>query len=185
MTSSTKKAMADAMKKLMKVKSVDRITVNELVEACGLSRQTFYYHFSDVYELLEWAFEEDAGECLPKKVVYDNWKRDVTVWFRYLKENSAFTMNIYNSRSRQYMLQYIQSRLEECVRSFCEIVAASRSLKEETFEFIVSLYTEIFMGILIRWLDSGMQKTCVLNEDRILQALDGSIESLMDRFGEN
>ena len=61
MATSTKKALADALKKMMVIKPIDRITVNDLVETCGVSRQTFYYHFDDVYDLLEWVFEEDAS----------------------------------------------------------------------------------------------------------------------------
>ena len=77
MASSTKKALADALKKMMAVKPIDKITVNDLVETCGVSRQTFYYHFNDVYDLLEWVFEEDANANLPREVVYDNWKHAV------------------------------------------------------------------------------------------------------------
>ena len=65
MATSTKKALADALKKMMVIKPIDRITVNDLVETCGVSRQTFYYHFDDVYDLLEWVFEVDANANLP------------------------------------------------------------------------------------------------------------------------
>ena len=77
MATSTKKALAAALKKMMEVKPIDKITVKDLVEICGVNRQTFYYHFDDVYDLLEWVFEEDANANLPKEVVYDRWKTDV------------------------------------------------------------------------------------------------------------
>lgn len=54
MATSTKKALAAALKKMMEVKPIDKITVKDLVEICGVNRQTFYYHFDDVYDLLEW-----------------------------------------------------------------------------------------------------------------------------------
>ena len=61
---STKLALANALKKLLQKKFLDDITVKELVEECEVNRQTFYYHFQDIYDLVEWACEEDAGRAL-------------------------------------------------------------------------------------------------------------------------
>ena len=60
MSSSTKEALGAALKKMMAIKPIDKITVKDLAEICNVNRQTFYYHFDDVYDLLEWVFEADA-----------------------------------------------------------------------------------------------------------------------------
>ena len=182
MASSTKKALADALKKMMAVKAIDRITVNDLVTSCGVSRQTFYYHFNDVYDLLEWVFEEDANANLPREVVYDNWQHDVTLWFRYLYDNSAFALNVYNSNSRLYMLRYIQGRLRACIRSFSEIVAEGRELDRQDFEFIVEFYSNLVVGLIAQWMDQGMTLPKEITTDRVLRVLDNSIENIMARF---
>ena len=182
MATSTKKALADALKKTMAVKPIDRITVNDLVETCGVSRQTFYYHFDDVYDLLEWVFEEDANANLPSEVVYDNWKRDVTLWFQYLNDNASFALNVYNSNSRLYMLRYIRGRLRECIRSFAEIVAEDRSIDCQDFEFIVEFYSHIVVGLIAQWMDQGMQLPREITTEKVLKVLDNSIENIMERF---
>jgi len=185
MATSTKKALADALKKTMAVKPIDRITVSDLVETCGVSRQTFYYHFDDVYDLLEWVFEEDANANLPDEVVYDNWKRDVTLWFKYLSDNSTFALNVYNSNSRLYMLRYIRGRMRNCICSFAEIVAEKRSIDRQDFEFIVEFYSHIVVGLIAQWMDQGMQLPKEITTDRVLKVLDNSIENIMDRFRRN
>ena len=185
MATSTKKALADALKKMMVNKPIDRITVNDLVETCGVSRQTFYYHFDDVYDLLEWVFEEDANANLPSEVVYDNWKHDVTLWFKYLYDNSTFALNVYNSNSRLYMLRYIKGRLRECIRSFSEIVAEDRSIDRQDFEFIVEFYSNIVVGLISQWMDQGMQLPKEISTDKVLRVLDNSIENIMERFQKN
>ena len=185
MASSTKKALADALKKMMAVKPIDKITVNDLVETCGVSRQTFYYHFNDVYDLLEWVFEEDANANLPREVVYDNWKRDVTLWFKYLHENSAFALNVYNSNSRLYMLRYIKDRLYACIRSFSDIVAEGREIDRADFEFIVEFYSNIVVGLISQWMEQGMQLPKEITTDKVLRVLDNSIENIMERFQKN
>ncbi|MDO5459131.1 MAG: TetR family transcriptional regulator, partial [Eubacteriales bacterium] len=73
MANGTKEALADALRQMMKVKPIDKITVKDIVEVCGVNRQTFYYHFDDVDDLLEWVFEDDAERVLPKEVVYEHW----------------------------------------------------------------------------------------------------------------
>ena len=185
MATSTKKALADALKKMMAVKPIDKITVNDLVETCGVSRQTFYYHFDDAYDLLEWVFEEDANANLPSEVVYDNWKQDVTLWFKYLSDNSAFALNVYNSNSRLYMLRYIRSRLRDCIRSFSEIVAEDRSIDRQDFEFIVDFYSHIVVVLIAQWMDQGMQLPKEITTEKVLRVLDNSIENIMARFQKN
>ena len=61
---STKLALANALKKLLQKKFLDDITVKELVEECEVNRQTFYYHFQDIYDLLKWTLEQEAIEVV-------------------------------------------------------------------------------------------------------------------------
>ena len=128
MSSSTKESLAAALKQMMNVKPIGKITVKDLVEICGVNRQTFYYHFDDVYDLLEWVFEEDANRFLPQKVVYEHWREDIMIYLDYLQENSTFALNVYNSNSRLYMLRYLEEKMEGCIRSFAEIVSEGQNI---------------------------------------------------------
>lgn len=185
MATSTKKALAAALKKMMEVKPIDKITVKDLVELCGVNRQTFYYHFDDVYDLLEWVFEEDANATFPKEIVYDRWKADVVQWFRYLQDNSVFTLNVYNSNSRLYMLRYIKGRLHECIRGFAEIVAEGCNIERQDFEFVVDFYANLAVGFLSQWMDLGMRLPKGITEEKILQVMDGSVEHFLRCFQKN
>lgn len=182
MANGTKDALAAALKQMMNVKPIGKITVKDLVEICGVNRQTFYYHFDDVYDLLEWVFEEDANKVLPHQVVYDHWREDVLGFMRYLKENGSFTLNIYNSNSRVYMLRYLRGRLAECIRSFAVIVSEGRNVERQDFEFVVEFYADIAIGFISQWLDRGMQLPKEVTEERILRVMDDSVESILERF---
>ena len=81
---STKETLADALRKMMTVKPIDKITVKDIVDICNVNRQTFYYHFDDVYDLLEWIFEMDCNRVFPSIVTYDKWSTDMVTYFRYL-----------------------------------------------------------------------------------------------------
>ena len=123
MATGTKEALASALRQMMTVKPIDKVTVKDIVEICGVNRQTFYYHFDDVDDLLEWVFEQDSDRVFPREVVYNRWMEDMMGYFDYLVSNSAFTLNVYNSNSRLYMLRYLKARMATCIRSFAEIAS--------------------------------------------------------------
>ncbi len=182
MASGTKEALGAALKKMMCVKPIGKITVKDLVELCGVNRQTFYYHFDDVYDLLEWVFEEDANRVLPQKVVYEHWREDVLSFMGYLQENSSFTLNVYNSNSRFYMLRYLRGKLAECIRSFTVIVSEDYNIERQDFEFVVEIYADLAIGFISYWLDLGMQLPPEITTERILTVMDKSVENLLARF---
>ena len=62
------------MKELLKKKPFDKITIADLTEDCGISRMAFYYHFKDIYDLVEWACVEDGKKALRDKKTYDTWQ---------------------------------------------------------------------------------------------------------------
>lgn len=182
LASSTKEALGAALKQTMALKPIDKITVKDLVEICGVNRQTFYYHFDDVYDLLEWVFEEDANRVLPQKVVYGNWQEDVMSFFRYLSENSTFALNVYNSNSRLYMLKYLKGRLQGCIRSFAEIVSEKQNVDRQDFEFVVEFYAMLTIGFISQWMDMGMQFPPEVTKERCIKIMESSMETLLGHF---
>lgn len=182
MASSTKRALADALKQMMEVKPIAKITVKDLVEICNVNRQTFYYHFDDVYDLMEWVFEEDANRVLPKEVLYERWQEDVMVFFQYLYDNSSFALNIYNSGSRLYMLRFLKGRLESCIRSFADIVSEGMNIDKQDYDFVIEFYSNGIIGLISQWMDMNMQTPKVITQERLIKMLGGSVENMLSRF---
>ena len=182
MASGTKEALAQALRQMMTVKPIDKVTVKDIVEICGVNRQTFYYHFDDVDDLLEWVFEQDSDRVFPHEVVRDRWLQDMLTYFDYLESNSSFTLNVYNSNSRLYMLRYLKEKMEVCIRSFAEIVSEGMNIDRQDFEFVVEFYANCAIGFISQWLDLGMQLPKELTRERILRVMDQSIENLLERF---
>ena len=182
LSTSTKEAFGRALKQLMNLKPIDKITVKDLVEICNVNRQTFYYHFDDVYDLLEWVFEEDANRVLPQEIVYEHWREDVMKYFNYLYASRSFSLNVYNSNSRPYMLKYIKERLSKCIYSFALIVCEGKNIDRADFDFVVDTYANCAVGYIIHWMDEGMVLPKSFTEERILRLMENSVESFMDRF---
>ena len=69
---STKLALEASLKNLLLKKPVDKITITDLTNDCGITRMAFYYHFKDIYDLVEWSCYEDASRALQGKKTYEN-----------------------------------------------------------------------------------------------------------------
>ena len=68
MPADMKAIIAQAFKELAQQKSIDKITVKSLIESCGISRQTFYYHFQDIMDVISWSLQQVSEETLARSI---------------------------------------------------------------------------------------------------------------------
>ena len=94
MSQITKRALEQSLKNLLREKPLSKITISDITEDCGISRMTFYYHFKDIYDLVEWACMEDAAKALANKKTYDTWQQGFIQIFHAVRENKVFVMNV-------------------------------------------------------------------------------------------
>ena len=90
MQNATKYALEASLKKFLLKKPVDKITISDLTNDCGISRMSFYYHFKDIYDLVEWACFEDAAQALQGKKTHDTWQEGLMQIFEAVMENKPF-----------------------------------------------------------------------------------------------
>ena len=107
MSQTTKRALEASLKHLLLQKPLNKITINDIAEDCGISRMTFYYHFKDIYDLVEWSCEEDARRALNGKKTYETWQEGFYQIFQAVRENKPFIMNVYHSVSREQVENYL------------------------------------------------------------------------------
>ncbi|MEG0157627.1 MAG: TetR family transcriptional regulator, partial [Anaerovoracaceae bacterium] len=93
MAQTTKQALARALKKRAKHKSLDKITIVDIAEDCGVNRQTFYYHFHDIVDLVEWIFTREKIKAIDGKKMDESWQNGFLRAFTYVLENRAFIEN--------------------------------------------------------------------------------------------
>ena len=86
----TKQALADSLMKLLNRRTLNRITVSDITDDCGVNRQTFYYHFHDVYDLLQWMLENQFEENFSANTSHANWKLLTQDLYERLLEHKTF-----------------------------------------------------------------------------------------------
>ena len=107
MSNITKHALAESLKKLLLKKPLNKITINDLTTDCGISRMAFYYHFKDIYDLVEWACLEESRKALQGKKTYDTWQEGLLQIFEAVYENKPFIINAYNAVSREQIENFL------------------------------------------------------------------------------
>lgn len=111
----TKKIIVDTFFELAKKKNVDKITVKELVSASGISRQTFYYHFQDILDVMEKSLEEGVRECLKESLRAETAEGAILVFIKRIKENRALIMKINGSQRRNHLEEIFVQSLKSCL----------------------------------------------------------------------
>ena len=96
MSQVTKRALEASLKNLLLKKPLNKITINDIAEDCGINRMTFYYHFQDIYDLIEWACLEDAKKAIENKKTHDTWQQGFISLLYAVRENKPFIINVYH-----------------------------------------------------------------------------------------
>lgn len=157
MSQTTKRALEASLKHLLLQKPLDKITINDIAEDCGISRMTFYYHFKDIYDLVEWSCVEDASKALEGKKTYDTWQQGFLQIFEAVLANKPFIMNVYHSVSREQVENYLYRLTYDLLIDVVNEKSAGISIREEDKEFIAHFYKYSFVGLMLDWIRGGMK----------------------------
>lgn len=181
MSTTTKKALANSLKKLLSKKTLDKITVKEITDNCGVNRQTFYYHFQDIYDLMEWIFEDEL-KALEEVNDDVDWKESVHLIFSSLLDNRAFIINAYNSISNRILRHYLIKTVKPRVSDTTERLATNIKILDEDKRFIVDIYTIVLVGLAMTWIDENMPVDYLEKLNKLTQLMDDSIRYALKKF---
>ena len=182
MSQMTKKSLAVSLKKMLAQKPLEKIKVTDITEDCEVNRQTFYYHFKDIYDLLEWVYTNEATRALDGKKTYDTWQQGFTQILDYMLENKSFVLNTFNSVSREYLERYLYNEIQLLLMGVVEEKAKGMSVRENDKEFIADFYKYAFVGLLLDWIKKGMKEKPVDIISRLNTLICGNIEGALEQY---
>lgn len=182
MSNTTKYALEAALKQMMLKKPLDKITIQDITAACGISRMAFYYHFKDIYDLIEWVCVEDATRALQGKKTYDTWQEGLTQIFEAVLENKPFVLNAYRCISREQMERFLFHLTYGLIRGVVDEKSQGVDISEEDKTFIAEFYKYSFVGILLDWIKQGMDADYQVIVRKISLTMQGNVARSIENF---
>ena len=166
-------------------KPLDKITVSDLTDDCGISRMTFYYHFKDIYDLVEWACVEDAAKALNGKKTYDTWQTGFLQMFQAVEENKDFFISAYRSVNKELVEVYLHKLSYDLLYDVVEETAQGMNVRQEDKEFIANFYKFGFVGIMLEWISNGMKEEPKHIIDRLSLLIHGDFKRALVAYSTN
>ena len=180
----TKSMLANSLKKLMVTKSLNKISIREIVEGCGVNRQTFYYHFHDIYDLLEWMFIEETQNLFSDKDDSPTLSDGVLRILKYIRQNEALCLCTLQSLGHKHLRKFFYEGINNVILSVVNEYAVGLNVSDEHKTFISHFYTVSFAGFIENWLQDGLKD----DPDEIIRlcevTMDGNIRGALERFSQ-
>lgn len=175
----TKKAIRDAFIRLLNEKPLKQISIRNIVEECGINRNTFYYHFQDIPQLLESIISEDADRLIMEHPTIDSMEECLDAIINFALKNKNAVLHIFKSVNRDMYEQYQWRVCHHVVSKYVDGLLDGRTISDKDREFIISYVECVSFGLIIRWLEGGMKDDILEFSHRICELKLGDLEKLI------
>ena len=182
MSQITKRALEDSLKKLLLQKPLSKITISDIANDCGINRMTFYYHFKDIYDLIEWICIEETARAINGKKTYETWQQGFLQTFQMVLENKQFISNVYHSISREKIEDYFYAITYDLLIGVIEEKATGMKVSEADKKFIANFYNFAFVGLLMDWIKKDMKEDPQLIIDQLSTLIHGEVSRALEKY---
>lgn len=173
----TQKAITDTFVGLLNEKRLDKITVKDIVEKCGVSRKTFYYYFDDIYDLLEKSLEDLKRESVSRIDDIDSFEAELLNLADFVIKNKKAVYHIYNSVSREKLEDYLYESALPVISKTIDARLKGTTYSKEDADIVSMVCTNAFTSCVLRWIKEGMTSDFEYILKRIAAIFDGALES--------
>ena len=154
----TKRLLTDSLKRQMEQKPLNKISIREICDGCGVNRQTFYYHFRDKYELLKWIYTDDAQQVFDENLSFENWPKYISALLNHMRSEKDFYINTIRSDEtcfEQFLFDLTKSIFHMAIVSLDQ----HHQINEVEMNFYSQFYSFGITGVIISWVKSDMRES--------------------------
>lgn len=180
----TKRAIKESFWKLLNEQPLTQISVREIVEECGINRNSFYYHFQDIPSLIEEIVMDAANALIQQHPSITSLDECIEAAFRFTLDNKKAILHICNSVNRNIYEQYLMRICEYVVTTYFDTVFEKDIISKSDRDIMI-LFTkcELF-GLFIDWINTGMQNDAIEKLKRLLLLCNGLSSEIIKRCKE-
>lgn len=154
----TRKAIMDQTFALATQKRISRIKVNDIVTACGVTRNTFYYYFKDVFDVFEQAIADEVAKLTESREGEGTPDPEQAFFSiaEFVIRHKVVFKNLYDSFGHERMEMYLAHKMPSTVESYIRAEARGLDVDEQDIGILTVFYEEAVLGLLLRWLRGKM-----------------------------
>lgn len=155
MPSFTRKAIKASFLKLLSQRPLSQITVKDIVEDCGINRNSFYYHFEDLPALVEEIGGELVTDFMAKYPTISSVEQSFDAVVEFLMANKRVIYHIYHSVNRDLFERHLMDLCQYVAAAYIE--AAAQDESREDIDTLIRFHRCACFGTVIDWLNGGMK----------------------------
>lgn len=183
MSQFTKLAIIDCTLKLAEKKPVNKITVRDIVDACGITRNTFYYYFHDIFDVLDSVISEKITEMQGNSS--DNVDQVIFDFLEFISQHKKVLKNLYRAVGYDPLYQYAMTKLHTILKDYFTQTAGKIHVEipEKDMSIMLTFYEEALFGVMMRWLRNEKGSgTAELSDTigRIRSLFEGQLRYMLD-----
>lgn len=170
----TKFMIARGMKELLETRPFTELTVGDVARHCKMSRNTFYYHFRDKYDVINWIFHTEITPLIGDMSI-DKWGSGMRALCHYLQENRAFYANVVQFEGQNGLSDCLMEFYENLVQNMICNTGGENVLEPQQIKIISRFYAHGMSGALLDWIRNGMLKDADATITMLEDLLSGEI----------
>lgn len=175
----------DAFLQLLEQTPMDRITVQDIAQRCGISRNTFYYHYDDIYALLEAVFRRDLQRLREARHPGEPAMAELQRMIQLLKQHPRVVYHVYDSVSHDYLQRFLFQATEELFLEYVRRTAGGLEISDKDLHFVCYAYQSMLMGILLGWVRTGMKDTLTETLEQVQRIFLSNTRHMLETAGQN
>lgn len=180
----TKKAIRDSFVKLLNEKPLNQITVREIADDCGINRNTFYYYYQDILQLLESIVDDEIEQIIRKYPSVNSIEECLSAAMGFALENRKAVQHIFRSVNRDIYERYQWRACNHVVTIYVDEILEGRAVSSEDRRLIIEYAMCLCFGFIIGWLDGGMKDDILDRFHRLCELKQGEVERMIARCEE-
>lgn len=180
-----KERLADALRDALTTVPLSKVTVSGITRTAGVTRQAFYYHFSDIRDLTVWVFKREVADQIIAHTTYEDWSDGLLAMFVWMQKHPDETRCVVSSLGMEDLQIFLHKQLRAVMEPIVDQHSNDLPVTEDDRAFVTDHFTLAILGHVSQWLATGMSTDPYILTERIARVLDGQVRRSLEALAAN
>ena len=177
-----KERLARALRDALTTVPLSKVTVSGITRTAGVTRQAFYYHFSDIRDLTVWVFKREVADQIIAHATYEDWSDGLLAMFVWMQKHPEDTRCVVSSLGMEDLQIFLHKQLRAVMEPIVDHYSDGLTVHADDHEFVTEHFTLSVLGHVCQWLTTNMSADPTILTDRIARVLNGQVRRSLELF---